>query len=516
MNYTGMVEICAEEFDLCSNCGSGSYDNCTPQEDLIFSFSANVNDTCRVLTCDDIPNGESAFIEFEIWVTDLAGNQDYCTVTLDLQDNEADACEDIDPGAIVVSGQILDPNHQSMPGVEVKLEDEQSNIGFPRYEFTSSSGIYIFNNLYENHNYQVTPFNDTDHAKGVSTLDLIHIQRHLLGLEALADPLQIIAADADNNEKISASDLLVIRNLILGTTDQFTNGQSSYRFVSYWENFAIPSDPFPFTETVFTDDIKSLLNKVNWTGIKIGDVNQSASPISGENVLEPRSENKAELITDDQVFEAGEPIELIFRLEGSEKLTGGQFTIEFNSDVLHFEQVLAENALISMNNFGLRYAGQGLITASWNSAGDQPISEGKLFRLSFRAISDGRLSEVIKLTDRITRTEGYNENLEVCGITLRFDDGEMMHDARTYSLYQNIPNPFSDLTEILFELPEDAEATLSFYDMTGKQIKVISDQFRKGINTLEISKSELNTTGVIYYQLRTGLFTQTRKMICIN
>ena len=56
---------------------------------------------------------------------------------------------------------------------------------------------------------------------GVSTLDLVHIQRHILGIQSLNDPYNAIAADADNNGKISASDLTVIRKAILGISSSF-------------------------------------------------------------------------------------------------------------------------------------------------------------------------------------------------------------------------------------------------------------------------------------------------------
>jgi hypothetical protein len=517
MNNNGMVTICAEDFDLdpCDNCGMGSYDNCTEPEDLIFSFSADVRDSCRTLSCEDIPNGESILIELQMWVTDEAGNQDFCTVFLDLQDNEGDACQDTLAGAIVVSGMITNPDNQPIEGVEVKLENDQSNIGFPRFEFTNTSGAYAFDNLYGNYDYLVTPFSDEDPAEGVSTLDLIFIQRHILGLEPLDPPYALIAADADNNERITAGDLLSIRKLILGVSDQFTNGQRSWRFVSAWHDFSDPEDPFPFMESIQTGDFKNQVEEVHFTGVKIGDINNSAS-LERTGELEARSGEKLILTMDHRSFGSGENIRIPVYAGQHTGILGSQFTLEFNNDVLKFQELIPENSLMNQDNIGLRYIEQGLLTVSWNSTESVELNGEPLFILVFQTVSAGDIHQVLRITDRITRSEAYSADLEVMPVELRFGTGSSTTQARAYTLHQNIPNPFSDVTEIFFELPDDANARISFFDLTGNLIRVVEGDYQKGMNKIVVTKQELQTTGVIYYTLETGVFTQTRKMICIN
>lgn len=515
MNNNGMVTICAEDFDVCGHCESGSYDNCTAQEDLIFSFSADISDTCRTLTCEDIPNGESIIIELQMWVTDEAGNQEFCDVSLDLQDNEGDACQDTLAGAIVVSGMIRNPEEQPVPGVEIMLENEMSNIGFPRFEFTDETGAYAFNNLYGNNDYQVTPYSDEEPGAGVSTLDLIFIQRHILGLESLNPPYQLIAADADNNEKITAGDLLAIRKLILGVNDSFINGQKSWRFISVWNDFLDPNHPFPFLESINTEDYKELLEQVHFTGVKIGDINNSAL-MHRNGEVESRSNETFVLTTDQQKFEAGSVIQVPFYGKDLDQILGSQFTIEFNSDVLKLENIEPLAPYLNDQHFGQRYIEQGLITTSWNLAEPASIEDQRLFNLTFSAISDGKLNDVIRLTDRITPAEAYDPAFSVMSVDLRFGSGSDAASAKDYTLHQNIPNPFSDATEIYFELPEDANARISFFDLTGNLIKQLDGEYQKGMNKVEIDKRTLGTTGVIYYTLETGAFTQTRKMICIN
>ena len=85
-----------------------------------------------------------------------------------------------------------------------------------------------------------------------------------------------------------------------------------------------------------------------------------------------------------------------------------------------------------------------------------------------------------------------------------------------YALMQNKPNPFNDKTVITFSLPQDAKAVLKVYDLTGKTIKIISGEYTKGENTIELLKSELGTSGVLLYQIESGSFTDTKKLIVLE
>ncbi|MBK6783686.1 MAG: hypothetical protein IPG79_07930 [Saprospiraceae bacterium] len=67
-----------------------------------------------------------------------------------------------------------------------------------------------------------------DYDNGVSTLDLVLIQRHILNMAKLDSPYKVIAADVNNDAKINTIDLVELRKVILGTSEEFTN--KSWRF----------------------------------------------------------------------------------------------------------------------------------------------------------------------------------------------------------------------------------------------------------------------------------------------
>ncbi|MBL7820828.1 MAG: T9SS type A sorting domain-containing protein, partial [Saprospiraceae bacterium] len=65
-------------------------------------------------------------------------------------------------------------------------------------------------------------------------------------------------------------------------------------------------------------------------------------------------------------------------------------------------------------------------------------------------------------------------------------------------------------------LPQAGAAKLSIYDVTGKVLRVFELNGVKGMNTVKVQKSELNATGVLYYQLDAADHTATKRMIVIE
>src|SRR5690606_1814572 len=142
------------------------------------------------------------------------------------------------------------------------------------------------------------------------TLDLVLIQRHILGLAPLDDPKKVIAADTDNNSKVTAADLVALRKVILGISTEFPNAQQSWRFVTASHVFLNSSNPFPFTEKYQYNGL--IDNKVNqnFHAVKIGDVNSSVVINANEPSTETRANKLFNLAIDAVNAEIGETIEI--------------------------------------------------------------------------------------------------------------------------------------------------------------------------------------------------------------
>ncbi|MBC8186274.1 T9SS type A sorting domain-containing protein [candidate division KSB1 bacterium] len=86
----------------------------------------------------------------------------------------------------------------------------------------------------------------------------------------------------------------------------------------------------------------------------------------------------------------------------------------------------------------------------------------------------------------------------------------------SFSLKQNYPNPFNNSTAIEYELKKTAYITLDIYDINGKLIKrLVNDRKNIGIYRVMFSSKQLSS-GVYICQLKTDLFSETRKLLLIK
>jgi hypothetical protein len=86
-----------------------------------------------------------------------------------------------------------------------------------------------------------------------------------------------------------------------------------------------------------------------------------------------------------------------------------------------------------------------------------------------------------------------------------------------YYLHQNFPNPFNPSTKIRFELPKNDNVTLKIYDAAGKEVVIlVNNEFiNAGLKEVEFNASNL-ASGVYYYVLKSGSFTDSKKMILLK
>jgi hypothetical protein len=85
-----------------------------------------------------------------------------------------------------------------------------------------------------------------------------------------------------------------------------------------------------------------------------------------------------------------------------------------------------------------------------------------------------------------------------------------------FSLSQNYPNPFNPATNLKFEIPRAGFTKLTVFDILGKEVQILLDeQLYPGIYEIDFDGSSL-PSGVYYYKLESGSFTETKKMILLK
>jgi len=110
--------------------------------------------------------------------------------------------------------------------------------------------------------------------------------------------------------------------------------------------------------------------------------------------------------------------------------------------------------------------------------------------------------------------EGMPSNIVEFFTPTSIEDGDQL--ASEFKLDQNYPNPFNPSTQIRFTLGEATHATITVYDMMGRQVATLVDQsMAAGSHSVQFNASELSS-GMYVYTLRAGSFTQTNKMMLVK
>lgn len=86
----------------------------------------------------------------------------------------------------------------------------------------------------------------------------------------------------------------------------------------------------------------------------------------------------------------------------------------------------------------------------------------------------------------------------------------------SYNLYQNYPNPFNPVTNINYDLPKDGLVKLIIYDIFGREVSVSVNEFKKaGSYQMSFDASGFSS-GVYFYRIKSGNFTDTKKMLLLK
>jgi photosystem II stability/assembly factor-like uncharacterized protein len=89
---------------------------------------------------------------------------------------------------------------------------------------------------------------------------------------------------------------------------------------------------------------------------------------------------------------------------------------------------------------------------------------------------------------------------------------------KNFALYQNYPNPFNPITKIKFDIVAHSvgQTFLSVYDMLGREVAtLVNEQLRPGTYEVEWNASQY-TSGVYFYKLNSGNYTETKKLVLIK
>lgn len=86
----------------------------------------------------------------------------------------------------------------------------------------------------------------------------------------------------------------------------------------------------------------------------------------------------------------------------------------------------------------------------------------------------------------------------------------------SFKLYSNYPNPFNPFTKIRFDIPVKDKVIFSVYDLLGKEINTLNERnLSAGLYEYTFDGSNC-PSGIYFYRLSCGSFSETRKMVLIK
>jgi len=520
LNEHGNVTLWASDFTRNVNtiCADG----------VAVSFSAtDITQTNVLLCCEDVgtmtipiyfttvdENGEIPDHEGELIV-----RQSFCEATISVQDNgnvcngdnmmgcdgKPDDVVNADGMSAAISGSISRPDEVMVSGVNVTLEGSTSSVN------TGLNGEYAFPNMAIGGEYIVNPQKSDKAINGVSTLDLVVIQKHILGSYTLDSPYKYIAADINSDESISALDIVDLRKVILGMSEDFPRN-NVWNFISKDYRFFDESNPLAdnYASTYRVSGLEEDM-VIDFIGIKTGDVNFSAE-INGFSNAESRSSEVLSLKVQEELTDHNK-VALSVHSASDITIDGYQFTLDYDRENLVYKGLRFTNgSLLSANNFGAHIE-EGAITVSWHEAVAAQIAEGQeLFTIEFEKANGAVNFDKSEINSSITSAEAYADNQV---IRIEQVDGSLQNEFGLI-LSQNTPNPFKDITNIDFVIPTAGNVSLMVHTYSGQLVANKSGYYQAGSNSFILRKDELNTTGVLYYTLSFNEEKLTKQLIIIN
>lgn len=490
LGTVGSVVVTAAQLD------NGSSDNCRDQ--ITFAIrrqGSNATPSPELtFTCSDV-----GVNEVELWVTDFFGNQDVCIASVDVRGVDADCANGV--SAFSLEGNIHTIDEIAVESAEVILNAADDAIGF---EMTEIDGQYAFDDLASTETYGIVAHKNDDHINGVSTLDIVLVQRHILGLQPLDSPYKLIAADVNVNGAVSAVDLVVLRRLILGQIDELPDTES-WKFISEGLSFSDPLNPWPLQEGAFLGQINQSMTQ-DLIAIKMGDINGNA--IANSGFASSRSTNQFEVSSRSKIQNG----QLIYELIAKEDIDafGFQLGLEYDAQALVTKDVRSNHMLVVDDMLSDK---NGSLAISL--AGSTPFEYQKgdvVLEVTF-ALSETPTSKesIVRMSNEVISNEIYNEDFEVYAIKSISEDV-----TQEVVLHQNRPNPFEDETLIDFEIPNADEVTFELFDINGKRVYSRANTYPAGKHQIKVSSQDIGLNkGIYYYQIHTQQRSLIRKMIIL-
>lgn len=469
---------------------AGSSQSCGQR--LIFSFSKDTSNVKKVLNCDNIGRND-----LELWVTDEYGNQSFCKTIVIVDDlNQMPICDQN------LAGLTIEGEQKTTLGDGVENADVLISGTKKFNTFSDELGEFSFQHIQRDNSYLLRPYKNDDWLNGVSTADIVKIQKHILGIESFQTGALYIAGDVNRSGTITARDISELRKLILGVHSK-VEGNTSWRFIDHaypylLQNYDPLHDNLPEEVSLAKTGAYSF---VPFSGIKVGDLNGNVKANAHFGQVQARTYEPVNIYTEDIILMPGTVNMLSFNLGELNSILAIQGTLRFNPELV--KEIVAHSNLSEGTGtefFNLERVNQGYISFACHTV--HPIDPfQEVFGFEIEVSQMIKLSELISLGSDLTNAIAVDENLQEH--VLRWDAAIGNEFEKQASSISSQPNPWTKQTKIYLPIGAGALKSIMVFDAAGRRVYHEYNQFDSKQNYIELNRTKIPSAGVYYYKIYT-------------
>jgi len=252
--------------------------------------------------------------------------------------------------------------------------------------------------------------------------------------------------------------------------------------------------------------------EIDFVGVKIGDVNGSAVVnLDGTNV-ESRNRKDLRFNAEKLVMKKGERTTVALYAENYNGIEGWQTTLKYDPAQLKLIDLIKGGINIdSKIHTNLLNANKGSLSMSYVHDVAETITDEKiLFEIEVEALEDINANALYFDSSNL-KSEAYS----VTGDFLNLKLGDNIKTEIVENIIGISPNPLINEATLKFNIAEAGQVKFDFYDTNGRLLHNVINTYNKGINSIRLNKSEINTSGVVYVKMTTDKTILEYKMIVL-
>jgi lysophospholipase L1-like esterase len=162
------------------------------------------------------------------------------------------------------------------------------------------------------------------------------------------------------------------------------------------------------------------------------------------------------------------------------------------------------------------YDGLGTSGWEWKGLSNSSLTAGE-HTLTIAYCEDGTNLDKLCITNDTVTPTGMGKPADIVCLpdttTPAVGIKDVTGGSDNYTLCQNYPNPFTDITTIAFEIPGDTHVSVKLFSLLGEEVaELAGKEYTSGMHIIEFDAKGLSN-GIYFYTIKTDSYSASRKMI---